>query len=43
MPESLLPLLVFHGSLGISLGDVLLLTLVFAGLDLLLTPLRRTR
>ncbi|MCI0518119.1 MAG: CDP-archaeol synthase [Woeseiaceae bacterium] len=43
VPESLLPLLVLHGPLGISLGEALLLTLVFAGLDLLFTPLRHGR
>ena len=43
LPESLLPLLVFREPLGISLAAVLLLTLVFAVLDLLFTPLRHRR
>jgi CDP-2,3-bis-(O-geranylgeranyl)-sn-glycerol synthase len=43
VPEALLPLLVFHGPLGISLEVVLVLTLVFAVLDLLFTPLRHGR
>jgi len=43
LPEALIPLLVFRAALGISIEVALLLTLVFAILDLVFTPLRHRR
>jgi CDP-2,3-bis-(O-geranylgeranyl)-sn-glycerol synthase len=43
IPESLLPLVIFREPLGLSLGQVLAVVVVFAVLDLLATPLRHRR
>lgn len=40
LPEALLPLLVLREPLGLSVPAVIVVTLVFAGLDIALTPLR---
>lgn len=43
VPEALLPLLVLRDPLGLSFPAVIVVTLVFAALDLALTPLRHPR
>jgi CDP-2,3-bis-(O-geranylgeranyl)-sn-glycerol synthase len=43
LPEALLPLLIFHAPLGISIEVAFALTLVFTMLDLVFTPLRHRR
>jgi CDP-2,3-bis-(O-geranylgeranyl)-sn-glycerol synthase len=43
LPEALLPLLIFHAPLGISIEVAFALTLVFTILDLVFTPLRHRR
>jgi CDP-2,3-bis-(O-geranylgeranyl)-sn-glycerol synthase len=43
VPEALLPLLVFHEPLGISVVTAVVVTLAFTLLDLWLTPLRHIR
>jgi CDP-2,3-bis-(O-geranylgeranyl)-sn-glycerol synthase len=40
VPEALFPLLVFQGTLGLSMATVFAVTLIFAALDVGLTPLR---